>query len=383
MGVDARTGRTLWKHPRLSDGQRCAIGARGRLACASNVRIDGAVATKVDVLDVRTGDEIASRVIRLPGYSTIAAAGDGFVVVVVGTARIGIPSEMRPGAGVVTTIMSSVDLPDQRGRIVGFTADGDERWSLDLPVNHIEMQAAIGADTVAVQDVKGHGFSIYNAESGEQIHTSRSGRDLFLLYDGGFAIGTGRFTIDSRVEFFDARGRRTGVLDGWQLATYSAWDGSAVSRRDQLPVLRVGNPALGVASADTSDVRWIVDGRFDSVRPVGDRFLMTNTDDAYSADGYKRSWGIVDSGTGVGKEITTIGFGRHAVAFDGDRILFTGDPRIDQVPNVPWLTAIDVRTARQEWTLRPADHESTWTTAGPFLFLMEQTGTPSIARYAS
>ncbi|MDR2281481.1 MAG: hypothetical protein LBE07_11605 [Gordonia sp. (in: high G+C Gram-positive bacteria)] len=381
IAVDAESGEALWDEPRIGESWNCAIGAGGVLACADNARVDGLVATRVDFFDLQTGVVRASQTIRYPGWPSITAVEDGFVVLVEGTANIGLLSEIDPDAKLTTSLVLANEFPDQQGRMVGYSSTGTERWAIDPPMNHLRLQQSAGTDMVALENQKGAGFSIYRADTGERVHTSSRGGDLYLLYEGGFVIGSGRYTLSSTVGFHDSAGLYEGGLKGWQLASYRSWSAATVDR-DRVPVLLTERPAFGIVSADTKAVKRTVPGIADDVTQVDENHYLLSTGDLYAANGgYTKSWTIVDADSGKRSRAVSTGVGKTAVGFDGERLVLAGDGNADHAPNVPHLTAYDMRTGEAVWDSEPVDSNAIWRQFGRRLFLLQSTGNAFLSRY--
>lgn len=381
IAVDAESGEPMWDEPRIGESWNCAIGAGGVLACADNARVDGLVATRVDFFDLQTGVVSESQTIRYPGWPSITAVEDGFVVLVEGTANIGLLSEIDPDAELLATASFASELPDQQGRMVGYSSTGTERWAIDPPMNHLRLQQSAGTDMVALEDRKGAGFSIYRADTRERVHTSSRSGDLYLLYEGGFVIGSGRYTLSSTVAFHDSAGRYQGGLKGWQLASYRNWPSATVDRK-RVPVLLAKRPAFGVVSAGTHAVKWTVPGIADDVTLVDENHYLLSTGDVYAANGgYTKSWTIVDADSGERSRAVSTGFGKTAVGFDGERLVLAGDGNADHSPNVPHLTAYDMRTGEAVWDSEPVDSKAIWRQFGRRLFLLQSAGNAFLAHY--
>ncbi|WP_238553974.1 PQQ-binding-like beta-propeller repeat protein [Gordonia sp. KTR9] len=395
LALDPDTGQPLWNTPRTGWDSECSISRDGRPACTRQVRDGDAVATRVSFIDPRTGEDDTTATIRAPGWSTIKRAGDGFLVETDGTENIAIPGEISESEAQHLELRWErvTDPPDRQKTITMFDSRGRESWSVKPPVNHGESVVSDAGNLFAVNDRSHGGFTVYRLDTGKAVYSALRRTDdesdpipdSMVLHPFGFATSSGSLTADSRVEFFDASGARTGELSGWRVARGSL-DPVMLVDGDELALS--SGAAVGIGSIADQTVRWETDRSRSSLQLLDERYAVAPVDSDFGvgAPQENETWTVLDAQTGDRRGQASIGSRQDLFGFDGTRMLFLGETESDHQPDLSKLSAYDVETGEQVWGLTAPTATAFWQSLGPYLFLVDNSADASpssIARYSS
>ncbi|QRY64415.1 hypothetical protein JVX90_09725 [Gordonia sp. PDNC005] len=290
-----------------------------------------------------------------------------------GTENISIPTEvdLRTKGGVILYRTSS---PDRRGSLVVFSPTGREAWSVDPPVNHLDVRGSLTSQLIAA-DGKDSGFSLYRADTGKLVYESHDADESYVLFHGGFAVSPPE-SSPGALTVYDTNGEVVSELRPFRLSDIGNTVLAQSRDTTMIPVRLVGTTDRGVVSVNDGSFEPFSPG-FGFVDVIGGRYLVSYE---IMAAEMRRGmvWEVNDVETGTRTRTVASTSARELTGFDGERLVVDGDPDPNRLPSIPQLTAIDIGSGRLAWRLPPTEHGSRWVQIGPRLYLV---GAGMLARY--